>query len=139
MKKELLKHIDDWEWTTLVASWRYYEHRMTITSASFPAMVVRHYFRGQYDHDTMFKIANQFADIDHGRHGERFWTEDKYLHECDIKAWTKFYKFCFQFVHGWYEVLGEDCFKCDYTGKYYPVSEYIKNPHIECYMVDPKD
>ena len=35
-KVKKLKFLDDWEWTTLVAAWRYFEHRMTIASASFP-------------------------------------------------------------------------------------------------------
>ena len=35
-KARKLKFLDDWEWTTLVAAWRYFEHRMTIASASFP-------------------------------------------------------------------------------------------------------
>ena len=42
-KVRKLKFLDDWEWTTLVAAWRYFEHRMTIASASFPEDVVRRY------------------------------------------------------------------------------------------------
>lgn len=139
MKEDNLKHIDDWGWTTLVASWRYYEHRMTITSASFPQMIIAHYFSGEYDDDTMLRIAQQFADVDHGRNGEMDWTDDKYLHECDKKPWTKFYAFCWHYVHGWKIVNGVKCFHCIYTNKNYPADEYIKRPAVECYMVDPNE
>ena len=30
-KKNKKKILTDWDWTTLVAAWRYYEHRNTIT------------------------------------------------------------------------------------------------------------
>ena len=56
-----LKFLDDWEWTTLVAAWRYFEHRMTIASASFPEDVVRRYFTGEYDEESCKRIAHQFA------------------------------------------------------------------------------
>ena len=47
MKKDTQKKaLTDWDWTTLVAAWRYYEHGHTITSAMFPHEIVTRFFTG---------------------------------------------------------------------------------------------
>ena len=41
------KTLTDWDWTTLVAAWRYYEHGHTMASAMFPHEIVRRFFTGE--------------------------------------------------------------------------------------------
>ena len=86
--------LTDWDWTTLVAAWRYYEHRHTITSAMFPHEVVTRFFTGKYDDETCKIIANQFVNIDH-YHGPNDelsgWIGDYTFGECDRRAWRLFY------------------------------------------------
>ena len=59
------KTLTDWDWTTLVAAWRYYEHRNTIASAMFPHEIVKRFFTGEYDEESCRRIARQFVEIDH--------------------------------------------------------------------------
>ena len=59
------KSLSDWDWTTLVAAWRYYEHRNTIASAMFPHEVIKRFFTGDYDEESCKLIARQFVEIDH--------------------------------------------------------------------------
>ena len=59
------KSLTDWDWTTLVAAWRYYEHGHTIASAMFPHEIVRRFFTGSYDEESCRRIARQFVEIDH--------------------------------------------------------------------------
>ena len=92
--------ITDWEWTTLVAAWRYYEHGHNISSALFPSEIIdRFWGRGnRYTDDDRRRIALQFATVDHGLRGEEDWTiwqkgrNGEY--DSDCAAWTTFYKFC---------------------------------------------
>ena len=66
MKTKTKKNkLTDWDWMTLVAAWRYYEHGHTITSATFPHEIVTRFFTGKYDDESCRRIANQFVDIDH--------------------------------------------------------------------------
>lgn len=139
------KKMTMFEWTTLVGAWRYYEKRATIASATFPADIVEHYWgSGRYDDADLHQIANQFAEIDHGSDGEAYWSEDKTIHDCDRKAWCKFYAFCKAYCNGFSTVVlnGKNmygdhiheepqCFRCEYTGRWYSVADYISNPHLE--------
>lgn len=51
------KKLSDWDWTTLVAAWRYYEHGHSITSAMFPHEIVKRFFTGDYDDESCKRIA----------------------------------------------------------------------------------
>ena len=88
------KSLTDWDWTTLVASWRYYEHRHTITSSTFPHEIVGRFFLGAYDGQSCKRIARQFVGIDHlcGPDDEMDgWAGNE---ECDAiyrRAWRMFY------------------------------------------------
>ena len=57
-KKNKKKILSDWDWMTLVAAWRYYEHRNTIT---FPHEIVTRFFTGEYDEKSCIRIARQFV------------------------------------------------------------------------------
>ena len=135
------KGLTDWDWTTLVAAWRYYEYGSTISSACFPEMIVERYFRGVYNHAAQERIARQFADVDHHHGnaeplaGERDWERKD---DCDRRPWCKFYAFCWHFVHGWKMKDGVRCFHCNTTGRDYPVVEYVANPHVETWMPTKK-
>ena len=139
-----------WEWGTLVAAWRYYELRSTIASAMFPADVVERFWRsGRYADAVLKQIARQFAEIDHGADGERFWSKDKTSHDSDRRAWCKFYAFCKAHCDGFSTVVMDGdlddgthvhaspmCFHCECTGRWYQVDDYIHNPRIEIYCAD---
>lgn len=140
--KKPIDKLTGWEWTTLVAAWRYYENRMTIASATFPEDVVRRFFQGAYSTRICKQIANQFAVIDHGIRGEEDWSKDKYLRDCDKLPWTKFFRFCQGYVTGFHKVLLRDgyhseevdAFHVDWNGKWYLAEEYIKNPAFEVFI-----
>ena len=95
MKKETKKKtLTDWDWTTLVASWRYYEHGHTITSFMFPHEVVTRFFTGIYDYESCRRIARQFVEIDHKDGPDdkmSGWVGDKESGECYRKAWRLFF------------------------------------------------
>jgi len=143
----LIDHIGGWDWETLVASWRYYEYRNTISSASFPVDIVERYWKsGNYSPKALRKIARQFVEIDH-RNGESDWTglwKDS-LRDCDKLPWCKFWAFCNGYLHGFKTVVLDgksdgkhlheepECFWCEYTQRWYPAKEYIENPWIESF------
>ena len=152
-KKENEKKIEElsnWEWTTLVAAWRYYESRSTIASAMFPEDIVSRFWgSGKYSDAALHKIANQFANIDHRLDGESFWADDKTLRECDRRPWCTFYAFCKHWADGFPLVVLDGvngdgkhvhdeirCFHCDMTGKWHPVDKYIEAPFYNQYCAD---
>ena len=95
MKKETQrKTMTDWDWTTLVAAWRYYEHGHTIASAMFTHEIVTRFFTGAYDKESCKRIARQFVKIDH-RYGPddkiSGWVGDDAFGVSDRKAWRLFY------------------------------------------------
>ena len=104
MKKETKKKtLTDWDWTTLVASWRYYEHRHSITSAMFPHEIVKRFFTGEYDEESCKRIARQFVEIDH-RYGPddkiSGWVGDDAFGASDRKAWRLFYFYLNAWING---------------------------------------
>ena len=88
------KTLTDWDWTTLVAAWRYYEHGHTIASAMFPHEIVKRFFTGEYDEESCRRIARQFVEIDH-RNGPDDkidgWVGDDAFGASDRRAWRLFY------------------------------------------------
>ena len=147
-KVKKLKFLDDWEWTTLVAAWRYFEHRMTIASASFPEDIVRRYFTGEYDEESCKRIAYQFAVTDHGTGGENDWTDRKYLMDCDKEPWCLFFAFCKAYIDGFKTIVldGESdgkhihaegkAFYCEYTKHWYDVEFYLNRPDAGRHYID---
>lgn len=104
MKKDTQKKsLTDWDWTTLVAAWRYYEHRHTITSAMFPHEVVTRFFTGEYDEESCKRIAWQFVKIDH-RIGPddklSGWVGNDAFGECDRRPWRLFYFYLSAWLFG---------------------------------------
>ena len=95
MKKDTKKKsLTDWDWITLVASWRYYEHGHTITSYSFPHEIVSRFFTGYYNDKSCKKIARQFVEVDHFRGPDDKidgWVGDDRFGECDRRSWRLFY------------------------------------------------
>lgn len=104
MKKKTKKNkLTDWDWTTLVAAWRYYEHGHTITSAMFPHEIVKRFFTGSYDDESCRRIANQFVNIDHYTGPDdkiSGWVEDGTFGECDRRAWRIFYFYLNAWING---------------------------------------
>ena len=97
------KRLTDWDWTTLVAAWRYYEHRNTITSAMFPHEIVMRFFIGAYDEESCKRIARQFVEIDHrlgpdNKHDG--WVGDDAFGASDRKAWRLFYFYLYAYLYG---------------------------------------
>lgn len=145
MKK--IKELDNWEWSTLVASWRYYEYRMTIASATFPADIIGRFWRsGRYSDEVLTTIARQFADVDHGLRGEEDWMvglNSTGLMDMDKRPWCKFHAFCHAWIHGFTEAVLSDgkkyrLFYSKYTRRWYPADAYIKWPSHETW-IDEKD
>lgn len=86
--------LSHWDWTTLVAAWRYYEHRNTITSVMFPHEIVTRFFTGRYDEGSCNRIARQFVTIDHNNGPDdkiSGWVGDDPFTDCDRRAWRMFY------------------------------------------------
>ena len=99
------KSLTDWDWTTLVASWRYYEHRNTITSFMFPHEVVTRFFTGRYDYESCRRIARQFVEIDHKDGPDdkmSGWVGDDAFGASDRKAWRLFYFYLFAWHYRWF-------------------------------------
>lgn len=97
------KKLSDWDWTTLVASWRYYEHRNTITAAMFPHEIVKRFFTGRYDAESCKRIARQFVCIDHHDVPDdkiSGWVGDDTLGECYRKAWRLLYSYLYAYLYG---------------------------------------
>lgn len=154
-KTDKIDSLTDWEWTTLVAAWRYYEHGHTIASATFPSDMLRRFWGNgnPYSDKVRDTIANQFAKIDHGMRGEKDWTvwlkkdiDGATLHDdCDAKVWTTFYQFCNGWVNGFVEVTARNgkvqktvkAFYTEYTDRWTPVDGYIANPLLSPYI--PKE
>lgn len=149
-KEKKIEILSDWEWTTLVAAWRYYERRATIASAMFPEDVVRRFWgSGKYSDSVLRQIANQFANIDHGLDGESYWMDNKTIMDCDRKPWCKFYAFCKAWMDGFLTVVLDatladgqnlhqelECFWCEYTKRWYPVDEYISDQSRHRYCAE---
>ena len=99
MKKEAKKKtLTDWDWKTLVASWRYYEHRHSITSHLFPGDIVKRFFTGEYDEESCRRIARQFVYVDHcDGHDDKIsgWVGDDAFGASDRRAWRLFYFYLF--------------------------------------------
>ena len=131
------KSLTDWDWTTVVAAWRYYEHRHTIESAMFPHELVRRYWSSDYSDDDRMRIARQFVDVDHYRGPDENlygWRPSDHFGECDCRAWRLFYWFLYAYCHHATSVLhivngkteGDiECFKAD--GKWYAVKGYVRH------------
>lgn len=96
------KKLTDWDWTTLVAAWRYYEHGHTITSAMFPHEIVKRFFTGKYDDESCRRIAHQFVNIDHynGPDDISGWVGDDTFGGCYRKAWRLFYSYLYAYLYG---------------------------------------
>ena len=97
------KTLSDWDWKTLVAAWRYYEHGHTITSAMFPHEIVKRFFTGEYDEKSCKRIAHQFVEIDHYNGPDdkiSGWVGDDTFGECYRKAWRLFYSYLYAYLYG---------------------------------------
>ena len=95
--------LTDWDWTTLVAAWRYYEHGHTITSAMFPHEIVTRFFTGKYDDESCRRIAHQFVEIDHDNGPDdriSGWVGDDSFGEIDRMAWRLFYSYLYAYLYG---------------------------------------
>lgn len=136
-----------WEWETLVASWRYYEHRHTIASAMFPGDIVKRFWgKGtKATDDDRKRIATQFVCTDH-----RKGPDDKFdgwpldgatFGGVDAKPWRKLWFFLDAVANGRFWNIhgvgnGTDkwhvCFDCD--GLWVPQVKYISNPEQDIYI-----
>lgn len=147
MSKKL--ELSDWDWTTLVAAWRYYEYGHTIASAQFPEEVVTRFFgkASPYSCRARKAIADQFANTDHGLRGEEDWSaECAGVHDGDRLQWTKFYRFCKGYVDGFAKVRWRSegkgrvratmAFRVDWKNRWYPVEEYVASPWAEKFIPD---
>ena len=106
MKKKTKKNkLTDWDWTTLVAAWRYYEHGHSITSYLFPHEIVRRFFMGAYDEESCKRIARQFVEIDHRLGPDNKidgWVGDDAFGASERKAWRLFYFYLFAWHCRWF-------------------------------------
>lgn len=146
MSKPRKIELSDWDWTTLVAAWRYYEYGRSIGSATFPEEIVTRFFSpaSLYSDNARKAIAHQFAKTDHGLRGEEDWTGWRELDDCDKLPWTKFYRFCEGYVDGFARVtfrqggdgrpVEVEAFRVEWKGRWYPVEEYRASPWAEKYI-----
>jgi len=134
-----------WEWDLITAALQYYERGRNITSASFPADVIKHYWKDpDRDPADLVRIARQFVDVYHGLNGAEFWSDDSSYLPIDADPWIVFYEFCKGFVHGFGElsvqVRGSEGVEHRMYGfmaktpggggkpRWYSVDDYIENP-----------
>lgn len=141
------KTLTDWDWTTLVASWRYYEHGHTIVSSMFPHEIVKRFFTGSYDEESCRRIARQFVEIDH-LHGPddeiEGWVGEDEFGASERRAWRLFYFYLFAWHYRWFSkarvtIGGKsgrvEVFKAD--GKWYAKEGYeIFGAEISPYKVN---
>lgn len=138
-KTKRLKRITMWDWTTLVAAWRYYEGRRTIASAMFPSEIVERFFTGKYSPDDEARIARQFAEVDHGIRGAADWDG---FDDCDKVPWQVFYYFCKAYAHNAFvEIKTVDnglhkCFRDETRNRWIPVEIYLRSPHRNIWLAD---
>ena len=144
--KKPIDRLNDWEWTTLVGAWRYYENRGTIAASMFPDDIVNRFFKGAYSEDVQRMIAHQFAETDHGIRGEEDWIPDERgFGGGGGLPWLKFYRFCDGYCKGFHKVFlryGKteqevEAFHVDYNDRWYPVQKYLEAPNFEQYC-EPK-
>lgn len=140
MKKKI--NLTDWDWITLVAAWRYYEHGHTIVSATFPGDIIERFWgaRNPYTDEVRTRIATQFAVTDHGLRGEADWKSfmdgKPSWFDTDYKAWTTFYQFCRGWVRGYATVVASNgkrtetikAFYTEFNKRWTPVDGYIASP-----------
>lgn len=140
-KKQELKKLSDWEWTTLVSAWRYLAFRTSIVSGTFPENLVSRFFGpgSEYCEDTKRSIALQFAMKDYYVQGEFAWAG---MNDVDAIPWCKLYRFCEGYANGFKEVVVKHAgktrtvkaFHVDRTGRWYSVEEYTRNPSVETWI-----
>ena len=126
MATKKLKQLTDWDWTTLVAAWRYYEYRSTIASATFPRDIYERFFTGKYDEESCRRIAHQFYYVDHSIEGEKDWQRQS---DIDAKPWTAFYAFCKAYCEGFARLRLKDgsiheAFYCETFKRWIPRKRY---------------
>lgn len=129
------KTLDKWDWTTLVAAWRYYEHRSTSTAAAFPALIVARFFDGQYAEEDCRRIARLFVEVDHATGGEAEWSGDDVR---GLRDWCKLYAFLKAYLDGWKTVRGVEYFYCETTERWYPKNEYVKYPWLAYWVAEER-
>lgn len=143
-KKTAQSVLTDWEWSTLVAAWRYYEHRHTIASSMFPCEMIDRYFgsKSKATDEDRLRIANQFVNVDHMTGPDSDidgWPIKQGPFDDDARTWRKMWFFLdavarpkFASVHAKGNGRDEwvECFRCD--GKWIPKERYISNPYIDC-------
>lgn len=134
------KELSAFEWKTLVAAWRYFEHGGSIGTATYPEDLVERFFspESSYSFETQQKIAHQFWHLDHGIRGEEDWQNSG---ECYRTPWCKFFAFCKGFDTGFSSLklidgTTEKAFFCETTKRWYPVRFYVENPHVEQYVAE---
>ena len=113
MATKKLKQLTDWDWTTLVAAWRYYQYRSTIVSATFPRDIYERYFMGEYAPEDCRRIAYQFYSVDHGSYGEMDWQGQSEMDwqgqsDMDANPWTAFFAFCQAYCEGFSKLRLKD-------------------------------
>lgn len=140
MSDRKIKILGGWEWETLVAAWRYYENRHTITSCMFPDEIVERYFgpRGakKYTDDVRKQIADQFANVDHGSRGLGDWADDGFsMSANDFVPWRRMFCFMKAYADNSFRTVvacrdgRKEEIKCfEYDGEYYPVDRYVEHP-----------
>ena len=140
MSRKKIEILGGWEWDTLVAAWRYYEYRHTITSVGFPDDIIERYFghrgRAAYADSVREQIARQFANVDHYSRGLGDWVDDGFSMSCnDFVPWRRMYCFLKAYADDSFvtvvtrtdgKTAETKCF--EYDGEYYPVEEYVEHP-----------
>ena len=140
MSRRKIETLSMWDWTVLVAAWRYYENRHTIASVGFPDDIIERYFgpRGKKDYtdDVRKTIANQFANVDHYSRGLDDWKDDGFLMSAnDFVPWRRMYCFLKAYADDSFRTVvacrdgKTEEIKCfEYDGEYYPADKYVEHP-----------
>lgn len=130
------EELSEWDWTALVASWRYYRYRSSTAAAGFPAKIVARYFGDNFSGNAKMRIAHQFANVDQKDDGADAWN---HLDDLNKKPWQKFYFFCKSYAEGFATARMIDDSECEVffnpkTDRWHRVDRYIESPEIEYWV-----
>ncbi len=147
MARKQKSMLTDWDWSTLVSSWRYYFLRGSIAASMFPGELVERYFgpKSKYTDEDRERIAHQFVNIDFVEgnldYDTMFSKDESRLHD-NREEYRKLWLYLNGYLYGFSKVVtlykGEtkthDAFK--HNGKWVGVDAYVSNPFVDMTICD---
>ncbi|MBI3654027.1 MAG: hypothetical protein HY231_23600 [Acidobacteria bacterium] len=119
--------VQDYEWTLIWASLRYFCGAQTIASATFPAMIIKHFYH-RLSPDQRRSLAIEVEDC-FRRHGSIAHPQ------IDQPTWRKFTTAMDSRQHFEVKLMNGQAVKAfRANGKIYPLEKYLQEPYQEIYI-----